>query len=166
MRTTDCVERSAPATGARRHRRADLWTSLLSGSGFPAYGEFMPRVRISQRACAATQSGPGSGEWLLEFEPSARLTVDPLMGWSGGAGPLAQIRVRFPDISSAIAFAERNGWLGPGRADPSSHTEDNSGCPGEQTARDDFARWDRVDEANRDSFPASDPPSWTGSTVG
>ena len=38
-------------------------------------------------------------------------TIDPLMGWSGGAGPLAQIQMKFPDARTAVAFAERNGWL-------------------------------------------------------
>jgi hypothetical protein len=32
------------------------------------------------------------------------------MGWTGDDDPFAQIRLNFPDLQSAVAFAERHGW--------------------------------------------------------
>jgi hypothetical protein len=47
---------------------------------------------------------------VLEFERNSAPYVEPLMGWTGSSDPFAQIRLNFPDLQSAIAFAERHGW--------------------------------------------------------
>ena len=41
------------------------------------------QVRIYQPAKSAMQSGRGNAKkWLMEYEPTARRSVDPLMGWT------------------------------------------------------------------------------------
>jgi hypothetical protein len=48
-------------------------------------------------------------EWVLAFEPRARPCVEPLMGWTGGADTLSQMRLRFPSREAAIGYARRHG---------------------------------------------------------
>lgn len=48
-------------------------------------------------------------EWVLTLESSARPFVEPLMGWTGGADPLSQVRLRFSTRDAAINYARRHG---------------------------------------------------------
>lgn len=65
---------------------------------------------IYQRSKNAMQSGKArAGEWVLEFESGRRKRPDPLTGWSGGADPQEQVRLAFPDLEAAKAYAERAG---------------------------------------------------------
>jgi hypothetical protein len=67
-------------------------------------------VRIYRPAKAATQSGGAkTRDWVLEFEPSARREIDPLMGWTGSPDTKRQVRLRFESKAEAIAFAESHG---------------------------------------------------------
>lgn len=47
--------------------------------------------------------------WVLEFEPSGSRTIEPLMGWTATDDPFAQIRLTFPTLAAAVAYAEREG---------------------------------------------------------
>ena len=68
-------------------------------------------VRIFRPAKTAMQSGRGkSHEWIMEFEPGARIEPDSLMGWSGSRDTRAQVRLRFASAEEAVAHAEKNGW--------------------------------------------------------
>ena len=46
---------------------------------------------------------------MLEFESSRPKRPDPLTGWSGGAETQEQIRLTFPSVEAAQAYAERAG---------------------------------------------------------
>ncbi|HEX2561526.1 NADH dehydrogenase ubiquinone Fe-S protein 4 [Phenylobacterium sp.] len=81
----------------------------LPGTSSPADGP-VPLARIRQETPSATESAPQAGAWVLEFEPVAPSRLDPLTGWTVTTDPFSQIRMRFPDMQSAIAFAERKGW--------------------------------------------------------
>jgi len=66
-------------------------------------------ARIYQRSKNAMQSGKARfGEWVLEFESGRRKRPDPLTGWSGGADPQEQVRLTFPTLDAAKAYAERS----------------------------------------------------------
>lgn len=66
-------------------------------------------ARIFQRSKNAMQSGKArAGEWVLEFESGSRKRPDPLTGWSGGADTVEQVRLTFPTLDAAKAYAARN----------------------------------------------------------
>lgn len=76
-------------------------TPLLPGTGMPApHG--MPPVWIYQPGRSITRSAPGRGGWVLEFERASPPYLEPLMGWTAGGDPFAQIRLKFPDLQSAF----------------------------------------------------------------
>ena len=67
-------------------------------------------ARIYQRYKNAMQSGKArTDEWVLEFESGRRKRPDPLTGWSGGAQTQEQVRLTFPSLEAAKAYAERAG---------------------------------------------------------
>ncbi len=67
-------------------------------------------ARIYRPARTAMQSGPGNTRnWVLEFEPAAPETIDPLMGWTGSTDTEAQVRLRFATKDEAVAFADKRG---------------------------------------------------------
>ena len=67
-------------------------------------------ARIYQRERNAMQSGRArSGEWMLEFESARRRRADPLTGWAGGAETQEQVKLVFPSLEAAKAYAAKNG---------------------------------------------------------
>jgi hypothetical protein len=91
----------------RRHNQGRA-PPLLPGSNTQAGP--LPHIRIHRPGRSVTSSAPARTGWVLEFERSSAPYIEPLMGWTGGDDPFAQIRLNFPDLQSAIAFAERHGW--------------------------------------------------------
>lgn len=70
----------------------------------------MALARIYQPAKTAMQSGRAqTRKWVLEYEPATRRTPDPLMGWSSAEDTLNEVRLRFPTLDEARAFAEKHG---------------------------------------------------------
>lgn len=67
------------------------------------------RAIIERETRSVTQSGGArSRGWRLHFDRRAPHGVDPLTGWTTGADPLAHVTLRFPDLASAIRYAERH----------------------------------------------------------
>ncbi len=67
-------------------------------------------ARIYRPAKTAMQSGAGNTrDWVLEFEPAAPETIDPLMGWASSTDTQAQVRLRFATKDEAVAYADKRG---------------------------------------------------------
>jgi hypothetical protein len=67
-------------------------------------------ARLYERYRNAMQSGKArTGEWVLEFESRAAKRADPLTGWSGGADTQEQVKLTFPTLEAAKAYADREG---------------------------------------------------------
>ncbi|MBG0798176.1 ETC complex I subunit [Methylocystis sp. L43] len=66
-------------------------------------------ARIYLPAPSATQSGPGSDMWRLDFEPELPRSIEPLMGWTSSGDMRQQVRLSFSTKEEAIAYAERTG---------------------------------------------------------
>ncbi len=67
-------------------------------------------AKIYRPAKTAMQSGKAkTGKWILEFDPEARRTIDPLMGYTSSGDMKSQIRLKFDSADAAVAYAEKNG---------------------------------------------------------
>lgn len=70
----------------------------------------MPTARIFQRPKNAMQSGRARTDgWVLEFEPAEAKQPDPLTGWAGSGDTREQVRLGFPTLEAATAYAVREG---------------------------------------------------------
>lgn len=70
----------------------------------------MTTARIFQRPKNAMQSGRArTDRWVLEFEPAEPKRPDPLTGWAGSGDTREQVRLSFPTVEAAQAYAEREG---------------------------------------------------------
>ena len=67
-------------------------------------------ARIFKPAKTAMQSGSArTKEWVLQPEPGAPTTIDPLTGWAGSGDTQAQVELSFDTKDEAVAYAERMG---------------------------------------------------------
>ena len=67
-------------------------------------------ARIYQRIKNAMQSGRARvGTWTLEFEPAEAKKPDPLTGWAGSGDTNEQVRLTFPSLEAARAYADQYG---------------------------------------------------------
>ena len=65
-------------------------------------------VRIFKPSKTAMQSGRArTKDWVLEYEPHAARSNDPLMGWTSSSDTGQQVRLEFDSKEAAIAFAVR-----------------------------------------------------------
>ncbi|WNO53930.1 ETC complex I subunit [Stakelama saccharophila] len=70
----------------------------------------VPAARIYQRPKNAMQSGRArTDRWVVEFEQTERQIPDPLTGWAGHANTDSQVRMTFPTLEAARAYADREG---------------------------------------------------------
>jgi hypothetical protein len=71
----------------------------------------MTQARIYSRSKTASQSGlSGTDVWVLELDRPLSQTPEPLMGWTQSADTLNQIKIEFPALENAEAFAKSKGW--------------------------------------------------------
>ncbi|WP_421929590.1 ETC complex I subunit [Neoaquamicrobium sediminum] len=67
-------------------------------------------ARIYSPAKTAMQSGKAkTGHWVLEFDPEQPRKIDPLMGYTSSGDMKSQIRLTFPTLEEATAYAKKNG---------------------------------------------------------
>lgn len=65
-------------------------------------------AHIYQMPKNAMQSGKArTSQWVLEFDPAEAKRPDPLMGWAGSGDTRQQLRLTFPSMETAKAYAER-----------------------------------------------------------
>ena len=64
---------------------------------------FMPAKTAMSSGRARTQ------QWVLEYEPGAARSIEPLMGYTSSSDMASQIRLKFDTREEAVAYAERNG---------------------------------------------------------
>ena len=66
-------------------------------------------ARIYSPARTAMQSGTSkTGYWVLEFDPEQPRKIDPLMGYTSSGDMKSQIRLTFPSLEEALAYAQKN----------------------------------------------------------
>jgi len=67
------------------------------------------RARIYRPSKTAMQSGKAlTRAWVLEYEPEAPKTPDPLMGWTSSSDMRSQIELEFDSAEEAVAYAQKH----------------------------------------------------------
>jgi len=67
-------------------------------------------MRIYRPAKPATQSGLApTKNWLVEFDTHNSISHDAVMGWVSSKDTRRQLRLEFPTLDAAIAFARSKG---------------------------------------------------------
>ena len=67
-------------------------------------------ARIFKPARTAMSSGTArTKRWVLEMAPEGARELDPLMGWTGSADTMAQVRLGFDTREEAEAYARDQG---------------------------------------------------------
>mgnify|MGYP001162201059 FL=1 len=67
------------------------------------------RARIYKPCKTAMQSGRAkSDKWILEYFQTSATEREPIMGWLSGKDTQKQVKLKFNDLDSAIAYAEKN----------------------------------------------------------
>jgi hypothetical protein len=67
-------------------------------------------ARIYQIQKNAMQSGKAlTHKWVLEYAPAEAKQPDPLTGWAGSGDTKQQLRLTFPSVDAAKAYAEKEG---------------------------------------------------------
>ncbi|QFT32426.1 hypothetical protein FIV00_18190 [Labrenzia sp. THAF82] len=67
-------------------------------------------ARIYRPAKTAMQSGKAkTHRWVLDYEPEAAKSVEPLMGYTSSSDMKQQIRLYFESQEDAVAYAKRHG---------------------------------------------------------
>ena len=71
----------------------------------------MTDVRIYRPVKSAMQSGRATlATWVVEFETGEPRRIDPLMGWVGSGDMRGQVRLKFPSLEEAKAYARKKGF--------------------------------------------------------
>lgn len=66
-------------------------------------------AKIYRPAKTAMQSGKANSlRWVLEFESSAGLKPEDLMGWASSVDPSGQVRLSFETQEQAVDFARNH----------------------------------------------------------
>ena len=70
-------------------------------------------ARIYKPSKTAMQSGRSATvsrgyDWVLEFPRKSAVRPDRLMGWQSSSDTVRQVKMRFPNKRTAIAYAESN----------------------------------------------------------
>ena len=77
------------------------------------------QAKIYQPARNAMTSGQAkTRDWVLEYTPAQKRSVDPLMGWTSSGDMASQVRLRFPTREAAVDYAEKNGMKARAPARP------------------------------------------------
>ena len=68
------------------------------------------RARIYKPSRTAMSSGTAkTKDWVLEFAPVERRSVDPLMGWTSSSDMDAQVKLHFDSAEAAQDYASAHG---------------------------------------------------------
>lgn len=68
-------------------------------------------VKIYKPSKNAMQSGRNQIKgWVLEHDTLIQNAPEPLMGWVSADNTLGQIKLNFPTLEEATAFADKKGW--------------------------------------------------------